>query len=98
MSVFVQYGFTSVDDRSADVTYTGTWHDDASSSFSEGTARYTNEVGATVEFSFAGTAIRWYGQEDTNFGTADVYIDDTMPVGLCDRYWTLKNVERKEKI
>ena len=83
------YGFTSVDDRSADVTYTGTWHDDASSSFSEGTARYTNEVGATVEFSFAGTAIRWYGQEDTNFGTADVYIDDTY-VETVNAYGTAK--------
>lgn len=83
------YGFTSVDDRSADVTYTGTWHDDASSSFSEGTARYTNEVDATVEFSFAGTAIRWYGQEDTNFGTADVYIDDTY-VETVNTYGTAK--------
>lgn len=69
------YGFTSVDDRSTEIVYTGTWNDDTNSSFSEGTARYTSEIDASAEFSFCGTAIRWYGQKDTNFGTADVYID-----------------------
>lgn len=69
------FGFTFVDDRDLSVVYTGTWNDDANASFSGGTARYTNEEEASVEFTFVGTSIRWYGQKDTNFGTADVYID-----------------------
>lgn len=69
------YGFTSVDDRNDSLVYSGVWHDDSSSSFSEGTARYTGEVGAYVEFTFTGKSIRWYGQKDINFGEADVYLD-----------------------
>lgn len=44
----------------------------------EGTARYTNEIGASVEFTFVGTAIRWYGQNDVNFGAAEVYVDGVL--------------------
>ena len=29
----------------------------------------------SVSFTFTSTAIQWYGQNDTNFGTAKVYID-----------------------
>lgn len=68
--------FTSVDDRDQQVVYDGAWHDDNSDTFYNGSARYTNQVGASVEFSFRGTGIRWYGQKDSNFGTADVYIDN----------------------
>lgn len=67
--------YTIVDDRDSTVTYSGTWNDDSNSSFHNGTARYTNESGASVSFTFNGTAIQWYGQHDTNFGTANVYID-----------------------
>lgn len=67
--------YTIVDDRDSAVTYSGTWNDDSNSSFHNGTARYTNESGASVSFTFNGTAIQWYGQHDTNFGTANVYID-----------------------
>lgn len=72
------YGFTLVDDRDDSLIYTGTWHDDSNEMFYEGTARYTNQKDASVELTFAGTAVRWYGQKDTNFGTADVYIDDEL--------------------
>ncbi len=68
-------GFQSVDDRDPALTYVGTWNNDSNSAFYEGTARYTNAVNASVEFTFTGTAVRWYGQNDTNFGTADVYLD-----------------------
>ena len=76
------YGFTSVDDRDEALIYTGTWHDDNNASFSEGTARYTNSTDASVVFSFTGTSIRWYGQRDTNFGTAEVYLDDELKLSL----------------
>lgn len=64
-----------VDDRDASLIYSGTWHNDSSSTFLNGTARYTSDTNASVSFTFTGTAIHWYGQNDTNFGTAKVYID-----------------------
>lgn len=64
-----------VDDRDASLVYSGTWHDDSASTFLDGTARYTSDANASVSFTFTGTAIQWYGQNDTNFGTAKVYID-----------------------
>lgn len=64
-----------VDDRDASLIYSGTWHNDSSPTFLNGTARYTSDTNASVSFTFTGTAIQWYGQNDTNFGTAKVYID-----------------------
>ncbi|MDE7220944.1 MAG: alpha-galactosidase, partial [Oscillospiraceae bacterium] len=72
------WGFTSVDAMDVNLVYTGNWHDDYNDSFYNGTARYTPAEGSSVEFTFAGTAIRWYGQRDTNFGTAAVYLDDEL--------------------
>ena len=67
-----------VDDRDASLVYSGTWHDDSGSTFLNGTARYTSDANASVSFTFTGTAIQWYGQNDTNFGTANVYIDGVL--------------------
>lgn len=69
---------TIVNDRDSALVYTGTWHDDSSSMFHAGTARYTDEENASVELTFVGSTIRWYGQKDTNFGTANVYIDNEL--------------------
>ncbi len=43
--------YTIVDDRDSAVTYSGTWNDDSNSSFHNGTARYTNESGASVYYT-----------------------------------------------
>lgn len=64
-----------VNDRDTALTYTGDWNNDGNPAFYQGTARYTTSVDATVELTFSGTGIRWYGQNDTNFGTAKVYLD-----------------------
>ena len=70
--------YVPVDDRDASLVFTGAWNSDSNGSFYEGTARYTNEIGASVEFTFVGTAIRWYGQNDVNFGAAEVYVDGVL--------------------
>ncbi len=72
------WGYEIVDDRDPSVVYTGTWHNDSNGAFYDETARYTDEKDASVEFTFAGTAIRWYGQKDSNFGTAEVYLNDEL--------------------
>ncbi|MDE7220943.1 MAG: discoidin domain-containing protein [Oscillospiraceae bacterium] len=79
---------TIVDDRDSALVYTGTWHDDSSSAFHAGTARYTNEENASVALTFVGSTIRWYGQKDTNFGTANVYIDGEL-VGEVNAYGSM---------
>lgn len=68
--------FTSVNATDEAVTYSGVWSNDYNSLFYDGEARYTTEEGAFVEFTFIGTGVRWYGQNDINFGHAEVYIDD----------------------
>lgn len=82
------WGLTLIDDQDAALTYTGNWINDSNDSFYEGTARYTSDDDASVEFTFAGTRVRWYGQRDTNFGTAEVYIDGTL-VETVNAYGTM---------
>lgn len=57
------------------ITYSGNWQVDCNEVFYEETAKSTEEVGAVAEFSFIGTAIRWYGKRSLDFGIADVYLD-----------------------
>ena len=66
----------TVDAMDAQLVYTGVWNDDYHDVFQEGTARYASSAGASVEFEFTGSEIRWYGQNDSNFGVASVYIDN----------------------
>ena len=67
--------YTVVEENASNVTYSGEWVSETNSVFSGGSAKYTNESNAECEMTFTGTAVRWYGQKDTNFGSADVYID-----------------------
>lgn len=67
---------TYVDDRDSRLVYTGGWNDDSNPAFYGGTARYTSNEGAAVELTFTGTSVKWCGQTDVNFGSAEVYVDD----------------------
>ena len=60
---------------SSRINYSGTWEVEHNEVFYEGNAKSTSESGATVEFTFYGTAIRWYGKRSLDFGIADVYLD-----------------------
>lgn len=71
-------GFVSVDAMDSELVYSGQWNDDFNTAFDGGTAKYTTEQGASVELTFAGTTVRWYGQNDSNFGVAKVYLDDEL--------------------
>jgi len=70
--------YVKADNADASVVYAGTWNNDSGSSFYNSTAKYTSTQGSAVEFIFTGNAIRWCGQKDTNFGTAQIYIDDNL--------------------
>lgn len=67
--------FEKVDALSERITYSGVWQIDHNEVFYEGNAKSTEEVGAAAEFTFWGTAIRWYGKRSLDFGIADVFLD-----------------------
>lgn len=70
--------FQVVDAMDDILVYTGNWTDDSNENFESGFARYTNESDASVSLTFEGSTVRWYGQTDTNFGSARVYLDDEL--------------------
>lgn len=67
--------YEKVDALSDQIKYSGTWEIEHNEVFYAGNAKSTSEVGASVEFAFQGTAIRWYGKRSLDFGIADVYLD-----------------------
>lgn len=68
-------GTEKTDDRDTSITYTG-WNDWAKGeSWYEGTEKYTETVGATLEMKFTGVAIRMIGCSNNTMGYMDVSID-----------------------
>jgi hypothetical protein len=58
------------------ITYVGSWiRRNVNRVWSEGVARTTETPGATVTFSFTGTAVSWIGCEKNTIGRARIYID-----------------------
>ena len=68
--------WTIIDDADSKVTYSGTWKTQNESAAHNATNKIANDPAAYVEFKFTGTALRWYGQNDTNFGKGKIYVDD----------------------
>jgi hypothetical protein len=60
------------------VTFSPNWND-------SGTFRFSNTVGATAEFTFEGTGVRWLGYRFDDAGFAEVQIDGKM-VAMVDQY------------
>ena len=67
--------YESVGALSDRIVYSGTWTPEQNEVFYEGTAKGTDEVGAAFEFTFQGTAIRWYGKRKLDFGISDLFLD-----------------------
>ncbi len=65
-----------VEESSSDV-YTGpcAWYASASASRSGGAALESSQTGASVDFDFVGTSVRWIGARDAWSGIALVYVD-----------------------
>lgn len=68
--------WTIIDDADPKVTYSGTWRTQNESAAHNATNKIANDPAAYAEFTFKGTALRWYGQNDTNFGKGKIYVDD----------------------
>lgn len=68
--------FEKVDAHSERIIYSGNWQVDHGDSCCAVKAMFTNETGASAEFTFEGTAIRWVGKRVlSHYGIAMVYLD-----------------------
>lgn len=67
-----------VDALSDRITYTGAWQAEQDDAFYLGNSMVTCEEGACAEFTFRGTAVRWYGKKTVNYGVAWVYLDEVL--------------------
>jgi peptidoglycan hydrolase-like protein with peptidoglycan-binding domain len=59
------------------LAYKGSWTDRSSSSYSGGSEKLTNSLGASVTINFTGTYLAWVGKKGTNYGKAKITIDGT---------------------
>jgi len=56
-------------------TFSGAWIPTASTTYTDGTYRYSRWAGAKISYTFTGTKVAWIGPRCWNYGRADVYID-----------------------
>ncbi|MBI4714846.1 MAG: cadherin-like beta sandwich domain-containing protein [Nitrospirae bacterium] len=76
---------TWFEDNDPAVLYTGAWRTYNCVPCSGGSLSYSDVTGATAEFSFNGTGIKWTVAKDKTFGKARVYLD-VFNMGLVDLY------------
>lgn len=72
---YVPPGAKSYDSSSPLIQYQGLWRQSYSSSYIEGTSRWTDDPGARVSFSFVGTGIEWFGSQDRTHSIAVIFIN-----------------------
>ncbi|KAI0718298.1 copper radical oxidase [Fomitopsis betulina] len=72
---YVPPGARGYDSSSPFLHYSGTWKDSYSAAYVQNTLRSTSQPGASMTFTFTGTGIEWFGNQDARHGVAEVYID-----------------------
>jgi sucrose-6-phosphate hydrolase SacC (GH32 family) len=77
---------TILDDKSAGVTYTGTWTQANEGRYFGGSCRVSGSSSASVQASFTGTRVEWYGLKNTDLGRADVYLDGVLAQSNIETY------------
>lgn len=75
-----------IDDKHSSVTYSTGWSNWNDSRDFEGSERFTNRAGDSVQYSFTGSAIRYLSMKQPNMGKVDVYIDGTLAQAGIDAY------------
>ncbi|MBO1329798.1 RICIN domain-containing protein [Streptomyces sp. VRA16 Mangrove soil] len=82
----VRQRWVHVDDKDSRLTYSpgwATWHDTRDFNGSE---RYTNKAGDSVQYAFSGTGVRYLGMTQPNMGKVDVYLDGALAQAGIDAY------------
>lgn len=62
-------------ERSARVTYRGTWRSASYPSYTGGAVKYATQAGASATFEFRGSRVIWFGPVGKTRGRARIYID-----------------------
>ncbi|NQX67246.1 S-layer homology domain-containing protein [Paenibacillus alba] len=83
-----------VDDRDPSITYSGAWSDFNDAGDFKSTEKYSNTVGAYVQYTFTGTGISLIGPKNNNMGTCDIYIDGTLVQSDIELYEANKNFQQ----
>lgn len=69
---------SNVDDKHGSVSYSGSWSNWNDASSYSGSESYSGTTNSYVEFTFTGTSIRYIGTMGSNYGYADIYIDNVL--------------------
>jgi GH25 family lysozyme M1 (1,4-beta-N-acetylmuramidase) len=64
-----------VQQSSAAITWSGTWHGVVSTAASGGSVRYATTAGAWAKYTFTGSSVAWVTTRGTTRGKAKVYLD-----------------------
>jgi fructan beta-fructosidase len=76
-----------IDNADAGNSYTGTWLNlSGESGYYNTTCHVATSVGASVESTFSGTQVSWYGLTNNDLGMASVYIDGVLAADDIDCY------------
>ena len=79
------------DDADTGNTYTGSWTTvTGESGYYNKTCHVGTSVGASVQYSFSGTQVSWYGLKNVDLGMASVYIDGVLTADDIDCYSTVR--------
>src|SRR5690242_9469181 len=68
-------GYTRFEETDASIQYSGAWVSVTASSYSGGAATHSNQINATAQLSFSGTAVQWIGERGPSTGMADVFLN-----------------------
>ncbi|MFD2115593.1 InlB B-repeat-containing protein [Paenibacillus yanchengensis] len=94
----ITYNTEFIDDRDSRIVYSSGWGEsNGSAVFKDslnGTEKFSNEAGKSVELTFSGTSISLYGAKSNNTGKFNVYIDGKLVDEKIDTYATVKLYEK----
>jgi len=81
-----------IDDTDPSVVYSSGWaaHTGEPADYN-GTVHWNDQAGASVQFTFQGTAVRFFGRMQNNTGLADIYLDGVLSASGVNTYsccWT----------
>jgi len=74
-----------IDDKSPGAMYTGAWTQANEGRYFGGSCHVSPPAGS-VEASFTGTRVEWYGLKNVDLGKADVYLDGILAQSGIDAY------------
>lgn len=83
-----------IDDVNDSVTYKGNWGAfNGDDRYANGTCHVGNDKTGSIEYTFKGTKIEWYGLKNSDLGYANIYIDNKLKAKV-DCYSTNNRVSK----